>query len=121
MELVAILLAAVFIALLVQLLRGNNSHNSSSGASQSARSSASSSSDDRPNRILNNYRTLGEVEAALRKAGLESSDLIIASVEAQPQVALFAGLRICDSTGGTVLLSSASSRGPSSRQRVRVE
>ncbi len=31
-----------------------------------------------PGTILNNYRTLGEVEAGLRKAGLESSDLILA-------------------------------------------
>lgn len=106
MELVAILLAAVFIALLVQLLRGNNSpNNRGSGASQSARSSSSSSSDDRPNRILNNYRTLGEVESALRKAGLESSDLIIASVKAhadprcsqrrRPSNLRFGGLQCC--------------------------
>lgn len=32
----------------------------------------------RANAIANNYRTLGEVEQALRKAGLESSNMILA-------------------------------------------
>ena len=81
---------ALLFAFIAYLIHSNKQTNTAASAASSAMGCASSSSsqqqasDRRPVRnpnaaIENNYNSLAEVEAALRRAGLESSDLILAS------------------------------------------
>jgi hypothetical protein len=106
MELTAFVLLLCFIALVVQIVRGGPRPQPQQPAGRSSMGCASSQQQgqgqqaprgggDLPpkGRILDNYRTLAEVEGGLRKAGLESSDLVLASVGDTAQRLLLSSAR----------------------------